>query len=48
MQNDDLRREFSRRGRQRVLEHFTQASIAAETVAIYRSLSAPGAVVPLD
>jgi len=48
MQNDELRREFNRRGRQRVLEHFTQASIAAETVAIYRSLSAPGAAVPLD
>ena len=40
MQDDGLRREMSRRGRQRVLERFTQASVAAETVDIYRSLSA--------
>ena len=40
MQDDGLRREMSRRGRQRVLERFTQARVAAETVDIYRSLSA--------
>ena len=40
MQDDGLRRELSRRGRQRVLERFTQAQVAAETVEIYRSLSA--------
>ncbi len=48
MQNDDLRRRLGGRGRQRVLEQFTQASIAAETVAIYRSLRATGAAVPLE
>ena len=40
MQDDGLRRELSRRGRQRVLERFTQAQVAAETVDIYRRLSA--------
>lgn len=40
MQNDELRRDLGRRGRERVLERFTQARIAAETVDVYRSLSA--------
>ena len=40
MQDDELRRDLGRRGRQRVLERFTQAQIAAETVDVYRSLSA--------
>jgi glycosyltransferase involved in cell wall biosynthesis len=38
MRDDGLRGELSRRGRQRVLERFTQARIAAETVDVYRSL----------
>ena len=33
-----LRAELARRGRQRVLERFTQARVAEETVALYRSL----------
>ncbi len=37
-----LREELASRGRQRVLEHFTQASIAARTVAVYRRLISPG------
>ncbi len=48
MRDDDLRRELGRRGRQRVLEQFTQESIAAQTVAVYRSLCAPGAKLPLE
>lgn len=38
MQDDALRRELSRRGRQRVLERFTQAQIAAATVDVYRRM----------
>ena len=38
MQDDTLRSELARRGRQRVLEHFTQAQIAAETVDVYRTM----------
>ena len=34
-----LRRRFAAAGRQRVLERFTQARIAAETVAVYRQLA---------
>ncbi len=36
--DDDLRRDCSLRGRQRVLEHYTQAQIAAQTVDVYRKL----------
>jgi glycosyltransferase involved in cell wall biosynthesis len=32
----ELRRSLGSRGRQRVLDHYTQARIAAETVAVYR------------
>ena len=35
----DLRRELGVRGRQRVLEHFTQEQIAAQTVAVYREIN---------
>ena len=39
-----LRRELGERGRQRVLAHFTQKQIAAQTVAVYREmLSTPRA-----
>lgn len=41
MQDDALRLELARRGRQRVLERFTQAQIAAETVAVYRAMLEP-------
>lgn len=40
MQDDALRLDLARRGRRRVLEHYTQAQIAAETVEVYRSMSA--------
>ncbi|MBC7235610.1 MAG: glycosyltransferase family 4 protein [Chloroflexi bacterium] len=36
--NPDQRQDLARRGRRRVLDHFTQARIAAETVDFYRSL----------
>ena len=35
------RRELAKRGRQRVLEHYTQAQIAARTVEIYRRILEP-------
>jgi glycosyltransferase involved in cell wall biosynthesis len=38
MQDDALRLELGQRGRQRVLERFTQAQVAAETVDVYRSM----------
>ncbi len=41
MQDDALRLDLARRGRQRVLEQFTQAQIAAATVDVYRSMLAP-------
>jgi glycosyltransferase involved in cell wall biosynthesis len=34
-----LRGEFGRKGRQRVLQHYTQDQIASKTVAVYRSLN---------
>ncbi|NDJ79275.1 MAG: glycosyltransferase family 4 protein, partial [Chloroflexi bacterium] len=36
--NPDQRRELAARGRQRVLEHFTQARVAAQTVDVYREV----------
>ncbi len=39
-QDLDLRTDFSRRGRQRVLDQFTQAQVAAQTVQIYREMMA--------
>ncbi len=38
MQNLDMRRALAVAGRKRVLNHFTQAHIAAQTVAVYRTL----------
>lgn len=40
MQSDHLRDELGRNGRQRVLAHYTQQQIAAQTVAVYRELGA--------
>lgn len=40
MQDETLYQDLSRRGRERVLARYTQAQIAAETVAIYRRLVA--------
>lgn len=42
MQDDALRLELGRRGRQRVMERFTQAQIAAETVDVYRRMLTHG------
>ncbi|MEP0764281.1 MAG: glycosyl transferase family 1, partial [Chloroflexota bacterium] len=36
----DLRRTLGERGRARVLAHYTQAQVAAQTVAVYRALLA--------
>jgi len=38
MHDPDLRADLIRRGRERVLAHFTQAQIAAQTVAVYRKM----------
>ena len=38
MQDEDLRRDLARRGRERVLTHYTHQRIAEETVAIWRKL----------
>jgi glycosyltransferase involved in cell wall biosynthesis len=38
MTSPSLRAELGRNGRQRVLEKFTQAQVAAKTVAVYREL----------
>jgi glycosyltransferase involved in cell wall biosynthesis len=38
-QKPELRRELSQRGRQRVLGHYTQAQIAAQTVRVYREVT---------
>jgi glycosyltransferase involved in cell wall biosynthesis len=37
-QQPELQRELGRRGRQRVLEKYTQAQIAAQTVQVYREV----------
>jgi len=39
MREADLWTDLARRGRQRVLAHFTQAQIAAQTVAVYRTMT---------
>lgn len=36
-----FRQDLARRGRERVLQHYTQAQIAAQTVAFYREVLAP-------
>ncbi len=38
MQDPGLRKELAQRGRERVLAHFTQAQVAAQTVAVYREM----------
>ncbi len=40
MQSDAHRLDLGSRGRQRVLERYTQARIAAETVEVYRTMMA--------
>lgn len=40
MQSADLRRDLAARGRQRVMSHFTQAQVAAQTVDVYRRMVA--------
>jgi len=40
----DRRQELAKRGRQRVLDHYTQAQIAARTVDVYRRTLEPGAL----
>jgi glycosyltransferase involved in cell wall biosynthesis len=40
MQSENLRDELGYSGRQRVLERYTQAQIAAQTVAVYRDMVA--------
>ncbi len=39
MRETDLWADLARRGRERVLGHFTQAQIAAQTVAVYREMN---------
>jgi glycosyltransferase involved in cell wall biosynthesis len=38
LKDDNLRRQLGRRGRERVLNHYTQAQIAAKTVEVYREM----------
>ncbi len=38
LQDDELRAELALKGRQRVLNHFTQKQIAAQTVAVYEDM----------
>jgi glycosyltransferase involved in cell wall biosynthesis len=38
LRSADLRRDLAARGRQRVVERYTQAQVAAQTVAVYRSM----------
>ncbi len=38
MQSEEKRRSLGREGRRRVLEHYTQAQIAAQTVDVYREM----------
>ena len=45
MQSEERRRELGQRGRQRVLDKFTQAQVAAQTVAIYRDMAQSQAVL---
>jgi glycosyltransferase involved in cell wall biosynthesis len=40
MEDNGLREQLGRAGRQRVLTHYTQAQVAANTVAVYRQLMA--------
>jgi glycosyltransferase involved in cell wall biosynthesis len=38
MENQDYRVELGKKGRERVLQHFTQAQVAAQTVAVYEEM----------
>jgi glycosyltransferase involved in cell wall biosynthesis len=40
LQDRETRLEFGRAGRQRVLDHYTQAQIATRTVEVYREMLA--------
>ena len=42
MDDPALHADLARRGRERVLAHYTQARIAAETHKVYRQLLTPG------
>ena len=39
MQSEEMRRSLGRKGRQRVLENYTQAQVAAQTVAVYHEMN---------
>ncbi|MBN2469600.1 MAG: glycosyltransferase family 4 protein [Anaerolineae bacterium] len=39
MEDEPLRRDLARQGRQRVLDHFTQVQVAQQTLEVYRALS---------
>lgn len=41
MQSPERRHEWGTRGRQRVLDYYTQAQVAAQTVAVYRQMLGP-------
>jgi glycosyltransferase involved in cell wall biosynthesis len=41
MQSEERRRALGKSGRRRVLENYTQAQIAMQTVAVYREMNAP-------
>jgi glycosyltransferase involved in cell wall biosynthesis len=40
MQSEERRRELGQHGRERVLAHYTQAQIAAQTVSVYHDMLA--------
>lgn len=42
MTDTDLRSDLARRGRERVLAHYTQAQVAAQTTAVYRQVLGEG------
>jgi len=46
LMDDDLRQELAQKGRARVLENYTQAQIAARTVAVYREMLGEPAHAP--
>jgi glycosyltransferase involved in cell wall biosynthesis len=40
LQDDELRQELARKGREHVKDRYTQKQVAAETVAVYRAMMA--------
>jgi len=38
LRSPEMRRDLATRGRQRVLERYTQAQVAAQTVEVYRTM----------